>query len=221
MASSSAKSFSTMRPAHSPNISATISVENDDVICPCNLSVHHLGEEIARTPLDQQDAPLLQVVCLYSVARSFTVLIGKKQRTPKVHASRSHACQRCETQWNRNAVTSMHGSSARGPAVPSMHGSSERGPAVPSYPTTSTLPTGSIHPVGRPVLRLADTRVGSIFSVATWFTVTSEKVMTRKECHRSHACKSFKRAGVSTNDILECKIFFIPKLSTGTAVATR
>jgi hypothetical protein len=32
---------------------------------------------------------------------------------------------------------------------------------------------------------------------------------TREEWHWSHACKSFKRAGVGTNGILECK--FLPK----------
>jgi hypothetical protein len=30
-------------------------------------------------------------------------------------------------------------------------------------------------------------------------------VDTREECHWSHACSSFKRAGVGTNGILECK----------------
>jgi hypothetical protein len=30
-------------------------------------------------------------------------------------------------------------------------------------------------------------------------------VNTGEECHWSHACKSFKRAGVGTNGILECK----------------
>jgi hypothetical protein len=30
-------------------------------------------------------------------------------------------------------------------------------------------------------------------------------VNTREECHWSHACSSFKRAGVGTNGILECK----------------
>jgi hypothetical protein len=29
-------------------------------------------------------------------------------------------------------------------------------------------------------------------------------VNTREECHWSHTCKSFKRAGVGTNCILEC-----------------
>jgi hypothetical protein len=35
---------------------------------------------------------------------------------------------------------------------------------------------------------------------------------TREECHWSHACSHFKRAGVGTNGILECK--FLPKTST-------
>jgi hypothetical protein len=30
-------------------------------------------------------------------------------------------------------------------------------------------------------------------------------VNTREECHWSHACKSFKRAGVGTNGIFERK----------------
>jgi hypothetical protein len=31
---------------------------------------------------------------------------------------------------------------------------------------------------------------------------------TREECHCSHTCKSFKRAGVETNGILEGKVLF-------------
>jgi hypothetical protein len=31
-------------------------------------------------------------------------------------------------------------------------------------------------------------------------------VNSREECHWSHACKSFKRAGMGTNGILECKL---------------
>jgi hypothetical protein len=36
---------------------------------------------------------------------------------------------------------------------------------------------------------------------------------TREECHWSHACKSFKRAGVGTNGIIECK--FLSKNAHG------
>jgi hypothetical protein len=39
-----------------------------------------------------------------------------------------------------------------------------------------------------------------------------EAVDTREECYWSHACKSFKPAGVGTNGILECK--FLPKTQT-------
>jgi hypothetical protein len=46
-------------------------------------------------------------------------------------------------------------------------------------------------------------RVERPFSVQTQFTLPTVK--TREKCHRSHACKSFKRAGVETNGILECK----------------
>jgi hypothetical protein len=44
------------------------------------------------------------------------------------------------------------------------------------------------------------------------------KVGTREECHWSHACKSFKRAGAGTNGILECK--FLPENAHRTSRAT-
>jgi hypothetical protein len=55
-------------------------------------------------------------------------------------------------------------------------------------------------------------------------------VNIREECHWLHACKSFKRAGVGTNDILECKfrsenahralVLFIPSIIKGYIPAT-
>ena len=41
---------------------------------------------------------------------------------------------------------------------------------------------------------------------------TVRGVNTRDECHWSHACKSFKRAGVGNNGILDCK--FLSKTRT-------
>jgi hypothetical protein len=41
---------------------------------------------------------------------------------------------------------------------------------------------------------------------------TGKRVNFREECHWSHACMSFKRAGVGSNGILECK--FPPKTRT-------
>jgi hypothetical protein len=55
------------------------------------------------------------------------------------------------------------------------------------------------------------------FSVWTEFTVpTDKRSNTRDECHRSHTCKSFKRAGVGTNGILECK--FLSKNARRTTI---
>jgi hypothetical protein len=64
-----------------------------------------------------------------------------------------------------------------------------------------------------PPIPLTDGQVS--FSVATEFTASkSKKVTSREECHWSHACKSFKQAGLGTNGILECKFMVIPNQLT-------
>jgi hypothetical protein len=65
-------------------------------------------------------------------------------------------------------------------------------------------------------------RVGA-FSVSTQCMVaTVRAVHSREECHGpewSHVCKSFKRTGVRTNGLLECRI--LSSLSAGFCRKTR
>jgi hypothetical protein len=67
-----------------------------------------------------------------------------------------------------------------------------------------------------PILAPCLQRFGRIYSA------NRKKVQSQEECHWSHACKSFKRTGVGTNSIIECKFPFkpehsaLPELTTAT-----
>jgi hypothetical protein len=63
--------------------------------------------------------------------------------------------------------------------------------------------------VGVRHLTLQVRRVPAVFGRNLQCKPVIRGVNTREECHWSHACKSFKRAGVGTNGIIECR--FLPK----------
>jgi hypothetical protein len=83
----------------------------------------------------------------------------------------------------------------------------------------SNIPSRSITVNMRPAAKSASAWVTS-FRVATQFTApTGKKVTTREEWHWPHACKSYTRASVGTNGILECKILLENELRTPALIA--